>query len=301
MKDDQVVRLHIKVREPFDFDECLWFLHRGYDECLYRIQDHQILRLVEFENGCAVLKICEQDDHIIVEETGMWGQVKEHEIRRFVGDWFDVERDLQPFYQCLEQHPALSYLTGQFWGLRLMRIPSFFEAISWCIIGQQINLQFAYLLKRRLVEYLGRTESVYGHQLWHFPRPTLVRDCSRVELGKMQFSRQKIRYLQEIAEAVSSGLLAKEKCASLGSREDRLQYLQSFKGIGPWTANYVLMKCFADMEAVPHGDAGLLSALTKHKLIHDRKDEDSLVALFDQFDGYQAYLVQYLWRSLAIK
>ena len=43
----------------------------------------------------------------------------------------------------------------QYYGLRTLGIPDLFEALSWGIIGQQINLTYAYTLKRRLVEQFG--------------------------------------------------------------------------------------------------------------------------------------------------
>lgn len=43
-------------------------------------------------------------------------------------------------------------MTASYKGVRFIGIPDIFEAICWAIIGQHINLKFAYTLKRRLVE-----------------------------------------------------------------------------------------------------------------------------------------------------
>ena len=74
-------------------------------------------------------------------------QLPEAEIREIL----DLDRDLQPFYTHLADEPVARHALEQHKGLRLIRIPDLFEALSWTIIGQQINLRFAYTLKARLV------------------------------------------------------------------------------------------------------------------------------------------------------
>lgn len=50
----------------------------------------------------------------------------------------------------------------EFYGLRNIGIPDLFEAIVWGILGQQINLAYAYTLKRRLVETFGDIANLTG-------------------------------------------------------------------------------------------------------------------------------------------
>src|SRR5699024_12561498 len=53
-------------------------------------------------------------------------------VGRFVSLWFDLERNLKPFYQLLNQDERLSYMVERYHGLRLMGIPDLFEAMCWC-------------------------------------------------------------------------------------------------------------------------------------------------------------------------
>ena len=50
----------------------------------------------------------------------------------------------------------------------LLGITDLFEALSWGIIGQQINLTYAYTLKRRLVETFGSYVEWNGRKHWIF-------------------------------------------------------------------------------------------------------------------------------------
>ena len=215
--------------------------------------------------------------------------------------WFDLERDITPFYQLLETDPKLAYMTKDYKGLRLMGIEDLFEVLCWSIIGQQINLTFAYKLKRRLVERYGRKIEYEGEPYFIFPGVEVLAAADIGELRAMQFSQKKAEYVVGIANAFKTGDLSREIIANQPDFEARQKILTSFKGIGVWTANYSLMKSLRDSEGIPHGDVGLLNALQNHNFITERSETAKIGALFSRFTGWESYLVFYLWRSLAVK
>lgn len=63
-----------------------------------------------------------------------------------------------------------------------MCIPDLFEALSWAIIGQQINLTFAYILKKRFVENFGESLTFKGDTFWLFPNYEKIATISVDEL-----------------------------------------------------------------------------------------------------------------------
>ena len=180
-----------------------------------------------------------------------------------------------------------------------MNIPDVFEALVWSIIGQQINLTFAYKLKRELVEKYGTPVNYEGGLIHAFPKPDALAVLTIDELRDMQFSRQKAAYIINAAAIFRDGNLSKEILLNLPAAE-KIAALTTLKGVGKWTANYVMMKSLNDTTGVPDGDVGLLKALEDHRLIFDRKDKKSIAAVFNSFAGWESYLVHYLWRSLAI-
>ena len=74
--------------------------------------------------------------------------------------------------------------------------------------------------------------------------------------------------------------------------------LTKLRGIGPWTANYVSMRCFRFPEAFPMADIGLLNAVKSLKQMDRKPTNDELKALFQPFTQWEAYLTFYLWRIL---
>ncbi|WP_311198814.1 DNA-3-methyladenine glycosylase family protein [Paenibacillus hexagrammi] len=219
-------------------------------------------------------------------------------VASYVWEWFDLGRDLQPFYELAEHDPLLQNAARKFYGLRILGIPDLFEAISWGIIGQQINLPFAYTLKRRLVEGYGSSSVWNGRTYWSFPEPAQIAELTPNALTSLQFTGKKAEYLIGAAQLITEGKLS--KAALLYHKEAKAaeNELLRIRGIGPWTANYVMMRCLRDPSAFPIADVGLHNAL---KLVMDRSEKPSLDEIKElavHWKGWEAYATFYLWRTL---
>lgn len=292
---------HIPVPAPFRFEECLWFLDRNYDDCMHTIQDQTIVKALQYEGNMILIRISKAPDGLDVSLLeGHWAPAMQQWIEAYIHDWFDLGRDITPFYQLLQKQKKLSYMTDAFHGLRLLGIPDLFEALCWSIIGQQINLSFAYRLKRRLTEHYGQHMLHNGVAYYVFPEYATLAGADISHLRDMQFSQKKAEYLQGLAAVFDSGDLSKASLVTMGSFEAQQQALTALRGIGIWTANYALMKSLRVAEAIPYGDVGLLQGLVNHGLIKDRKDQAGIDRLFHKFKDWETYLVFYLWRSLAV-
>lgn len=292
-------KLYVPVRGDFSFAECCWYLDRGFDDCVYKVKGERIVKALRLDGRALLVGIVGGDG--CLEVTILQGTADKDRLAAYVGEWMDVDRDLAPFYGLLGKDKRLHYMRKDFKGLRLVGIVDLFEALSWSIIGQQINLKFAYTLKRRLVEKYGSSLSYEGETYHLFPDCKVLAGANAEELRAMQFSRSKAVYLTGLADVFARGELSREKLLALPDRESRLQALMKVKGIGVWTANYCLMKSLRDPSGIPHGDAGLLTALANHGIIRDRKELTKIERFFSGYKGWESYLVFYLWRSLAIK
>jgi DNA-3-methyladenine glycosylase II len=120
------------------------------------------------------------------------------------------------------------------------------------------------------------------------------------ELRELQFSRQKAEYIIGIArEFLQQGEVVKETLAGLADTSDMLDRLMRFRGVGEWTANYVLMKSLRRMDCITFGDAGLQSALSSLLELNRKPVRSEVEAFFEPFRGWESYLVIYLWRTLS--
>ncbi|WP_332262477.1 DNA-3-methyladenine glycosylase family protein [Paenibacillus sp. GSMTC-2017] len=219
-------------------------------------------------------------------------------VEEYVKDWFDLHRDLSPFYELAGGDPLLNEPVNQFYGLRVMGISDLFEAMCWGIIGQQINLAFAYTLKRRFVETYGRAVEANGEVYWLFPKPETIAALTVIDLEPLRMTVKKSEYLIETAKHIVSGKLTKEILLQGDSLETAEKQLVSIRGIGPWTAHYVIMRCLRFPTAFPIDDVGLHNAI-KHVLGMDRKPtKKELLELSYGWSGWESYATFYLWRLL---
>ena len=289
-----------KIPTPpnFSFQECLWFLDRNYDDCLHKVRPDTVRKALLINNELTLIDISEIDNQLVI--NVLMGNNYEKEIIEFVKEWFDYDRDLTNFYKLLRQDNDLKYMETDYYGLRLLGIPDLFEALCWSIIGQQINLTFAYKLKRKFTEVYGTKLTYDNSDYYVFPKPEIVANIKVEELLPLQFSNRKAEYLIEIAKQFVSGNISKE-ILSAHSTDEAIRLLVGVRGIGEWTANYALMKSLKRLECVTYGDVGLYNALHHLKGFDKRPSRETLHSFFDNFKAWEAYTVFYLWRSLAVR
>ncbi len=290
----------LPVPPLFSFQECLWFLDRNYDDIMHRVTETSVTKPFRVGERVALLEISQQQDNLSVQFRG-GDLIEEAALREQVIALFDLESDLALFYEQLEADPEFAFMTTDYCGLRLIGIPDLFEALCWSIIGQQINLAFAYSLKRRIVELAGEQITYDGHVFHAFPTPARVAALTVEELRPLQFSGRKAEYLIGVAQAFESVEISKAQLLALPTAEAMIQKLTSLRGVGEWTANYSLMKSLKIPTSVPYGDVGLYNALAALKGLPKRPSRLELASVFDAFQGWEAYLTLYLWRSLAPK
>jgi DNA-3-methyladenine glycosylase II len=218
-------------------------------------------------------------------------------VKAYVTEWFDLETDLSEFYKAVAKDKLLGPLAKQFFGYRIIGQPDLFESIIWAVLGQQINLQFAYTLKGRFVEQFGERLFWNNESFYLFPEAKLIAGLTDEALLPLQFSRQKSKYTIGISEIFASGEISKEKLQGMPLREAK-EKLMKIKGIGNWTANYALMKTFRYPDAFPLEDAGVHNAIKNLKKMDRKPSLEEVKRIYKKYKGWEAYATLYLWKSL---
>lgn len=292
--------LILNTSETFRFSSCLWYLHQWCDhECLHRIEGKSLRKAVRLHEKPIYFEISEQAPSQLTVNyvtSGGPGASGEH-LREYIMALFDLNTDLLPFYQLGEQDELLEPVIQKLYGLRIVGIPDLFEALCWAIIGQQINLTFAYTLKRRFVETFGHRIEHEGQLYFIFPSSALVAQLSVSDLTALQFSARKAAYIIGIAKAITHQELTKAQLQTLSLEQAKEQLVQ-WKGIGNWTANYVLMKSLQMRDAFPIEDVGLHNALKKLMKLSQKPTLPAIEQWAKPWSGWRAYLTFYLWQTL---
>ncbi|MDE4084585.1 DNA-3-methyladenine glycosylase [Planococcus maritimus] len=291
-------RLEIPTPADFNFTECLAILGRSDQELLHTIKEERITKLLALEEEIALFELSHSGSALLIEfpHHSPSEQAKQAVVQ-YVTDWFDLETNLQPFYAMAASDPVLREVVERHAGLRIMGMPDLFEAFVWAITGQQINLTFAYTLKRRLIENFGTSYTVSEVEYWAFPSADTIASLQVEQLRELQFSGRKAEYIIHIAEQIADGHLVKDEL--IGKTEQQVEkQLVAIRGVGPWSAHYVMMKCLRFNSAFPVSDVGLHNAL-KHQLRREQKPTIAEIeTLAENWAGWQAYATFYLWRVL---
>jgi len=292
--------IRIAIPKNFSWDECLWYLDRNYNDCLFHISNRSITKLVPVNGKQLLLQVTGTNGELIISCLNeKLSATDVHEVRDHITEWLDLDRDIKPFYKLLKANDQLAFMAKAYAGLRLPGIPDMHEALCWCIIGQQINLTFAHTLKRRLTEQYGASVSHEGQIHYAFPSPEILAGLTVDELKLLQFSTRKAEYVIGVSQLMAEGTLSKEKLLQLGTYEERVASLVKVRGIGAWTANYVLMKSLRMMQSITYGDAGMNKALQNLAGFGKNPSAQQVDEYFKPFKGWEAYLVFYLWRTLS--
>ncbi|RZT23875.1 MULTISPECIES: DNA-3-methyladenine glycosylase family protein [Fictibacillus] len=291
--------LKLQLPEEFSFNECLVFLGRSELELLHHIEDKHLMKLVRINDEEVLLKISSEDGSLIVEFClGAPAYAIKEQAVKYISEWFDIERNLSGFYEMAYQDKILRPLAIKYYGLRMIGIPDLFEAITWAIMGQQINLKFAYTLKKRLIEHFGEKRDYENTSYWLYPTPEKIAVLHIDELRKLQFTSRKAEYVIGAAKEMASGRLTKEMLMVIPDLKKQHETLLSLKGVGAWTADYVMMKCLLETTAFPVADVGLHNSLKEQLNLASKPKQDEIIELAQNWSGWEAYATFYLWRSL---
>lgn len=206
-----------------------------------------------------------------------------------------LTQDPAPFEGRAAQAGPFASLIAARPGLRVPLTATIFEALSWAIIGQQINLAFAMALRRSLIAKVGVLHEPSG--LYAHPEPAAVAALSVEELMAERYSRSKAQYLIGAAAAVADGRLPLEALEQ-GSAQATETALTAIRGLGPWTARYTLMRGFGLADAAPIGDSGLSTALQRMHGLEARPDARETELLMAPYSPHRSLATCHLWLSL---
>lgn len=288
----------IKTPKEFNFEHCYRFLNRSDKECLHTIEDGKVYKLWSYNGVLLLIEIENKGDVLRVKCLNKKATKSEKKaIEAYVIEWWGLEDDLKPFYRFSNKDSMLKKITKNQRGLRLIGFPELFETLIWAIIGQQINLNFAYTIKQRFVEKYGTRLEFNEQNYYLFPDPKTVSQLSIEDLKSLQFSRQKSNYTLNVANAILNEDLSKKRLQEMGYEAAKNE-LKKIKGIGDWTADYALMKCVRYPNAIPLGDAGLHNALKTELNLDGKPSKEMLIELGEQWGKYCGYICFYLWYSL---
>jgi DNA-3-methyladenine glycosylase II len=202
--------------------------------------------------------------------------------------------DPAAFEAAVRDDPLFGPVVRRTPGLRVIQAATVFEALTWAIIGQQINLPFAIALRRSFIQQAGRP---HPDGLWCYPEAADVARLDVEQLTSRKFSRAKADTLLRLARLVADGALSLAP-ATDGGLAATAERLLAVKGIGPWTVNYAMLRGYGDPDCSLHGDVAVRSAIGRLLGTETRPGIAAAEAFLQAYRPQRTMAAAYLWASL---
>jgi DNA-3-methyladenine glycosylase II len=168
---------------------------------------------------------------------------------------FGLDLDLNPFWRVVARDLELATIACCR-GLRPQRFASLWDAFANGICCQQLSLDAGLTVLGRLAMRFGpRVEDQPG-----VPIAARIARATPAALRACGLSGNKARALGALARLDTPALEAALERLDDATARERLLDLP---GIGPWTADYILLRGLGRLDVFPHGDVGVSNALSR--------------------------------------
>ena len=194
------------------------------------------------------------------------------EAADFARRWKEGARAL-----CLRD-PVLATLVERYPGERLEPHGDLFRSLVRAIVGQQISVIASERIWERLTAATGSVT------------PAAVAGAGFETIRGCGLTRNKARSISSAARSFPAGGWQAMRPAETRAR------LLALKGVGPWTADMVMIFALGDLDVLPVADIGLQRAVARHYGVP--KSPAATEACARAWRPWRTVATWYLWRQL---
>lgn len=279
-------RFALPVRQPFDWNSLLAFLRLRATPGVEIVTDSAYSRTIADADAPQTLSVAYDPTSAILQITYSGDPGARTLVEGRAKLIFKPDASTAPIEEFLGRDAWLAGLVTRQPGLRVPGGWSPFEIALRAILGQQVSVPAATTLMGRLVRAAGTRLTETS---WLFPAPGQVLESSLSDLGVPGSRRETVKALARFF--AENG----DECLS---HDDAQARLLAIKGVGKWTAGYVLMRSGDSHDHWPEGDLVLRKALSNAT---DKSSTmiapSALEQAFSRWSPYRSYATIHIWRG----
>jgi DNA-3-methyladenine glycosylase II len=199
--------------------------------------------------------------------------------------YLSLDDDLLPFYARAEGDAVFAPVLKALYGYHQVKFPTPFGAACWAVLSQRNSWPNSRRMLGALAEAYGPRLTLEGREYVAFPEPELLAVVGPEKLAETIRHRPKGTTLAGVAHAfagVDDGWLRAAPYAEVEA------WLRGLRGLGPWSAGFILLRGLGRMEGLPAGEARIVRAAA------ERYGADVVDQMAAHYAPYQGYWAHYL-------
>jgi DNA-3-methyladenine glycosylase II len=283
------LQLLVEPVAPFDLDLTVWALRRRHHNAIDRWSDATYQRVVTLDGRPVALSVTQPSQQEMTCLSLFGDGPVDRRTRALAHDAVEgllgLSVDLSPFATMAAEDPLLAPLAVRLRGLKPPRFPTVFEALVNAVACQQLTIDVGLYLLNRLATERGQALAVDPAGPHAFPEPEDLAGLQPEDLRRHGFSFAKARTIIDVARDVVIGDLDLEGVRRLDDAA-AIERLTSIRGIGRWSAEYVLLRGLGRLHVFPGDDVGAHNKLRRLFAIDGPLDYDAVRELVARWHPY---------------
>ena len=290
----------LRPRPPFRLDLTVWALRR---------RAHNVVDVFDGGIWRRVLVVGKSPVGVTVRQTrgGSHPEVEvrisaarprtvKSEVSAIVARMLGLDRDLSDFYRRARGDAHLNDLAERLRGMKPVRYGTVFEAFANAVACQLVSLSAGMHVLNRIAEACGVLVNA-DHataSMRSFPPASAIARSNPDVLRTLGLSRQKGEYLIGLARLAidpkDRDFASIERLAD----DDAVARLSKVRGVGRWTAEYVMLRGFGRINIFPGDDVGGRNKLFEWLGVTDAPTYDGVGKMLERWHPYGGLIYLHL-------
>lgn len=284
------VELNVPARAPFAWQHSLEFIS-GFPPARGEqvVEGGELFKAWRFGGRTVATRVGQAPGGlrvVVASEQPVDAVIREQVVDR-LRFFLSLDDDLAPLVRGAQGDPRFGTLEARLHGYHQVKFPTPVEHIVYAILAQRAPMAVSRAAKQRLAA-LNPALHAFGHELQPFPSLGELAALSEEELLARVKNSRKASYLHRTLQRLTE---VDEDFLRTGTYSEVEQFLLSLPGIGPWSANFVLIRGLGRMDRVSF-EPELLRAVAA--VYGAEKSEQEVAVLADRYAPLQGYWAHYL-------
>ena len=208
-----------------------------------------------------------------------------------IGFFLGLADDLRPFYAIGARDPAFAPVQAQLYGYHQTKFLTPFENACWAILTQRNPMAQARRAKAALIARYGGGVTVAGRRHEAFPEAPRLAAVAPDELTAIVGHARRGAYLHAAASAFAT---VDEGWLRTGPLAEVEGWLRAIKGIGAWSASFILIRGLGRAEILPTGEERLAAIVARRYLGGAPATDEAIARCATSYGPWRGYWAHYL-------